>query len=397
MKKSLLAVAVLGAMSGAAFAQVAPNNITLYGIVDAGLQSTRTTTQTAANVASTRATVNGLNSGIQSGNRWGLRGSEDLGGGLRANFQLESGFTLDNGALAQGSSTTANRRLCIDNTTSAVTSPGSASCPTGTTAANVATGVTPTNRLFGRAAWMGLSGGFGEVRLGRMAVYSSNVTAIADPFGNGFNNAAWTYLSTAAGPQRNDNTVLYLTPTMSGLQGGLYYSFGEVATPATASTAKDNWLGLGVTYTAGPLALGLAYDSVDSSRDAANANATTAAVTSQRDTKWLNLGASYNFGVATVRFGYVDQEAANRTDRKGYIIGANVPLAGGVLLASYQDGEDKTSAGVKTDYSRLSLGYTYNLSRRTNVYTAFSNGKSKEPTYTSSKDRQLSLGVRHTF
>jgi GBP family porin len=379
MKKSLLAVAVLGAMSGAAFAQVAPNNITLYGILDAGLQSTKTTTRASDAAAEVSGTVTGLNSGIQSGNRWGLRGSEDLGGGLRANFQLESGFNLDNGALAQGTTTTVSTAVA-------------------STPASVGTATVPSvNRLFGRAAWMGLSGGFGEVRLGRMATYSSNVTGIADPFGNGFNNAGWQYLSTAAGPQRNDNTVMYLTPKMSGLQGGVYYSFGEVSSPVSASTAKDNWIGFGVTYNQGPLGLGLAYDTVDTSRNAAAATATAAAVTEQRDTKWLNLGASYNFGVATVRFGYVDQDAANRTDRKGYIIGADVPLAGGVLLASYQDGEDKTSAGVKTDYSRLSLGYTYNLSRRTNLYTAFSNGKSKLPTFTSSKDRQFSLGVRHTF
>ena len=363
MKKSLLAVAVLGAMSGAAFAQVAPNNITLYGIVDAGLQSTKTTTRASSTAAEVSGTITGLNSGIQSGSRWGLRGSEDLGGGLRANFQLESGFALDNGTLAQGATATV---------------------PT-TTAGTNATVVT-TNRLFGRAAWMGLSGGFGEVRLGRMAIFSgASVTGIADPFGNGFSNASWAYLSTAAGPQRNDNTIMYLSPTMSGLQGGLYYTFGEVSSPVAANTAKDNWIGGGVTYSAGPLALGLAYDTVDTS------------TTTNRDAKWLNLAASYNFGVATVRFGYVDQDAANRTDRKGYIIGANVPLAGGVLLASYQDGEDKTSAGVKTDYSRLSLGYTYNLSRRTNVFTAFSNGKSKLVNYTSSKDRQFSLGVRHTF
>lgn len=349
MKKSLLAVAVLGAMSGAAFAQVAPNNITLYGIVDAGLQSTKTTTRASATAEEVSGTITGLNSGIQSGSRWGLRGSEDLGGGLRANFQLESGFSLDTGVVGQSTA-----------------------------------GSNP--KLFGRAAWMGLSGGFGEVRLGRMAIFSgASVTGIADPFGNGFSLASWSYLSTAAGPQRNDNTIMYLSPAMSGLQGGLYYTFGEVSSPVAANTAKGNWIGGGVTYSAGPLALGLAYDTVDTS------------TTTNRDAKWLNLAASYNFGVATVRFGYVDEDAANRTDRKGYIIGANVPLAGGVLLASYQDGEDKTSAGVKTDYSRLSLGYTYNLSRRTNVFTAFTNGKSKLVDYTSNKDRQFSLGVRHTF
>jgi predicted porin len=343
MKKSLLAVAVLGALSGAAFAQVAPNNITLYGIVDAGLQSTKTTTRASATAAEVSGTVTGLNSGIQSGSRWGLRGSEDLGGGLKGNFQLESGFNLDNGTSAQG------------------------------------------GRLFGRAAWLGLSGGFGEVRLGRMAIFSgASVTGIADPFGNGFSNAGWQYLSTAAAPQRNDNTVTYLTPNMGGLQGGLYYTFGEVATPVAATTAKNNWIGGGVTYSAGPLALGVAYDTVDSS------------TTTTRDAKWLNLAASYDFGFATLRAGYVDQEEANRTDRTGYILGANVPLGGGVLLASYQDGEDKL-AGAKTDYTRLSLGYTYSLSKRTNVYTAFTDGKAKAAGYTANKERAFSLGVRHSF
>ena len=190
MKKSLLAVAVLGAMSGAAFAQVAPNNITLYGIVDAGLQSTKTTTRASATAAEVSGTITGLNSGIQSGSRWGLRGSEDLGGGLRANFQLESGFSLDTGVVGQSTA-----------------------------------GSNP--RLFGRASWVGLSGGFGEVRAGRMAIFSSAfVTGTADPFGNGFSSAGWQYLSSAAGTQRNDNTIMYLSPNISGLHGGIYYTFG---------------------------------------------------------------------------------------------------------------------------------------------------------------------------
>lgn len=336
MKKSLLAVAVLGAMSGAAFAQVAPNNITLYGIADVGFQTTKTDNGT------TSSRVTGINSGIQSGSRWGFRGSEDLGGGLKANFNLEAGYTIDNG--------------------------------------NVANGAT----MFGRAAWAGLSGGFGEIRMGRMTIFSSSVAYNADPFGGGFGQAVWG-LSQAGATKRNDNTITYLTPNMSGLQGAVYYSFGEVASPVPANTAKNNWLGLGVTYAAGPLFLGLAYDSVDTSTN------------TNRDEKWLNLAASYNFGIATVRFGYVDEERANRVDRTGFVLGANVPLAGGQVMASYQDGEDKQTGVATIDYTRYAIGYTYPLSRRTNVYTAYANQKDKQSGAATIKRNQFSLGIRHTF
>jgi predicted porin len=367
MKKSLLAVAVLGAMSGAAFAQVAPNNITLYGIVDAGLQNQRVT-----GTSLTSSSVTGLNSGIQSGNRWGLRGSEDLGGGLRANFNLESGFTLDNGTSAQG------------------------------------------GRLFGRASWVGVAGGFGEVRLGRQTIFSSaSVVGIADPFGVGFGLAGYQFTfpnlgpigttvntaagtttlgSQSAGTQRNDNTLTYLTPNFSGLQAGLYYSFGERPSSST-TVAKNNWVGGGVTYTKGPLAVGLSYDSLDSS--------TTGAL---QDDKWLNFAASYNFGVATARFGYYDEEGrtgaipggARNVDRNGWILGATVPLAGGNLLASYQKGDIKPTGLAKTKLDKYAFGYTYPLSRRTNVYTSYAQGQLKEPGLTI-KAREFSLGVRHTF
>ena len=113
MKKSLLALAVLGAFAGAASAQT---NVTVYGLVDAGIQRTDTDNSGARW---------GLDSGLQSGNRLGFKGSEDLGGGLSAIFTLESGFNLDDGTQAQG------------------------------------------GRLFGRQAWVGLNGGFGTVKFGR--------------------------------------------------------------------------------------------------------------------------------------------------------------------------------------------------------------------------------------
>lgn len=341
MKKSIIAVAVLGAMSGAAFAQVAPNNITLYGVVDIAFLRT-----SVEETGQQTKTTTGLNAGNQSGNRWGLRGSEDLGGGLKANFRLESGFNIVNGNSGQG------------------------------------------GRLFGRHAWVGLSGGFGEVRLGRQTLFSSaEVTGIADPFDNGFGIAGFQLLSSAAGTQRNDNTVTYRTPAMNGLQGAVYYTFGGKATPVPASESKDNWLGGGVTYSAGPLNLGLSYDTKDSSTNAAGS----------RDDKWLNLVGSYNFGAAKVHAGYVKEETTGE-DKTGYILGATVPLGGGELLAAYQSGKvDIIAAGVADPKIRgLSVGYTYALSKRTNVFTYVAQGKETEPGYTK-KTREVNFGIRHMF
>jgi predicted porin len=112
MKKALLALAVLAAFAGTASAQT---NVTMYGVLDMALQHEND------GVNSTTA----LDSGIQSGSRLGFKGTEDLGGGLKANFDLEAGVNADTGTSSQG-------------------------------------GI-----LFGRQAWVGLSGGFGSLRLGR--------------------------------------------------------------------------------------------------------------------------------------------------------------------------------------------------------------------------------------
>ncbi|WP_194722578.1 porin, partial [Noviherbaspirillum malthae] len=130
MKKSLIALAVLGTVAGASFAQT---NVTVYGVADAGL----------ARIDNGRVNTTALQSGQQSGSRIGFRGTEDLGGGLSAIFTLENGFNIDDGTLGQG------------------------------------------GRLFGRQAFVGLQGGFGAVKLGRQ--YNPIRTAVEniDPFGLG--------------------------------------------------------------------------------------------------------------------------------------------------------------------------------------------------------------------
>lgn len=198
MKKSLLALAVLGAFAGAASAQT---NVTIYGVADAGIARTDNGAQT-----STR-----LDSGLQSGSRIGFKGSEDLGGGLSAIFTLENGFSIDNGNLGQG------------------------------------------NRLFGRQAFVGLNGGFGAVKLGRQ--YNPIRTALesVDPFGFGLAGNISNVFSVYG--ERADNTINYSLPKLGGFYGQVGYSLGEVA----GSNSVGRQVGLSAGYANGPLNVVLAY------------------------------------------------------------------------------------------------------------------------------------------
>src|ERR1700693_4847188 len=189
LKKSLLALAVLGTVSGAALAQT---SVTLYGIADAGLDH-----DTGKYVG---GPVWAVRSGQQNSSRFGIKGTEDLGGGMSTNFMLENGFQLNDGSLKYGASAT-------------------------------------TPRLFGRQAWISLDGGFGSVKVGRQ--YSPMYFALGaiDPFG----------ISTAANAQnlfgygvdaldpisRSDNTISYTTPTVAGLSALAGYKLGK--TPGSAN------------------------------------------------------------------------------------------------------------------------------------------------------------------
>ncbi|MEA3130978.1 MAG: hypothetical protein QOF46_2773, partial [Paraburkholderia sp.] len=174
MKKSLLALAALGAFAGVAHAQ---SSVTLYGIIDEGFN---------INTNSGGKHLYNLSSGVLQGSRWGLRGTEDLGGGLKAIFVLENGFDVNNGKLGQG------------------------------------------GLMFGRQAYVGLSSQFGTVTLGRQ--YDSVVDYVGpleagDQWGgyiaahpgdiDNFNNA-----------YRTNNTVKYTSANYGGLTFGGTYSFG---------------------------------------------------------------------------------------------------------------------------------------------------------------------------
>jgi predicted porin len=202
MKKSLLALAVLGAFAGAASAQT---NVTIYGIVDMGL----------ARTDNGSTTTTSLDSGKQSGSRIGFKGVEDLGGGLSAVFNLENGFNADTGAQADAA------------------------------------------RLFNRQAWVGLAGGFGTVKAGRQftPVYANLGTF--DPFADGLAGDSARIFNTEYEGSRFDNDLTYHFEA-NGFRGELQYAFGEVAGNSSAKRALGGFAG----YKNGPIDAVVTYTKV---------------------------------------------------------------------------------------------------------------------------------------
>jgi predicted porin len=308
MKKTLVALAALAATG--AFAQ---SSVTLYGVaeatVDMGYKLTsgaRTDTFNAAGVVTTGlATSNSTAKSsfrVQDGNsqgvgtsRLGWRGTEDLGAGLKANFQMEMGIRLDDG--------------CTTDQTSTCAVGGS-----GNSGGNT----------FGRNAWVGASGGFGEVRLGRQVLGSFGVQAnswVAGSSSGLYETGAGT--APTMGGVRFANAIKYLTPNIGGFSGTVSLRAPEGntntstgGTPnATAETSNKIGLDLSAEYANGPLYLGAGYNKVNSTSASNNglAGALNVATAASGPTKAFTLGASYNLGVVQPFFNYTKQTADTST------------------------------------------------------------------------------------
>jgi predicted porin len=371
MKKSLIALAVLAA-SGAAMAQ---SSVTLFGVVDATVRFVD-----AGSVGGNTWSL--TNSGYNS-SRLGFRGTEDLGGGLSASFWLEAGVNNDNGT---GSASNLNN------------SPNGGSAPTGTQ------GLT-----FNRRSTVSLAGSWGEVRLGRDFVPYFWNTTIFDPFGTngvgavsnltlaGLSLTTGGILNTTAAGIRASNSIGYFMPNISGFYGQAMYAFGE---------QPDQILGVnnpnGSTGNVGSVRLGYANGPVDI---AVSWGQTTFAPSRQYYV--TNIGASWNFGVAKAMFLW-NQEAADSTTNttlrsNTYMLGATMPLGAGELKGSYSWG-NSTNDGL--DGYQLALGYVYNLSKRTALYTTYSyiSNSGKTASYNmgvapgvGNNTYGFDFGVKHSF
>ncbi len=384
MKKNLIALAIFGAFSGAALAQ---SNVTLYGIVDVNFQYND---PDASNASSTR----GINSGHQSGSRFGFRGSEALSPGLNAVFTIEGGFNPDLGTSGQG------------------------------------------GRLFGRQVWGGLSGGWGTAVLGRVATFSSGTGSFdmfgnTDPFLTGFGDSALASTFTSAGALRLDNSVLYSSPTFGGFKFGAGYSFNGNGTELAGSGANNRIWFFGANFSRGPFFAVVTYDIFDAPDGGIAGSAAAPRVAANAsDQKNLQVGLTFDLKFLKLHAGYAKEDNVYYTsglgiqpdpgaDADAWMGGVTVPLgpAGGTLLASYQRRNGDSvgacllasttaacpAASLQTrdrDVRVWAVGYTYPFSRRTNAYINFSDLDSElrsGATRAENGRKQYTVGMRHLF
>jgi GBP family porin len=363
MKKSLIALAVLGAFAGAASAQ---SSVTLYGIVDVNLQRTDPKAGTTTDPQATT----GVNGGHLAGNRWGLRGSEDLGGGMRAIFQLESGFSIDTGTSAQG------------------------------------------GRLFGRQAYAGLAGGFGTLVAGRIATFSSGTGAFdkfgaLDPFRTGYGIGGFQATFSSANSYRFDNTIAYLTPTMGGFSAGIGHTFRvDGSEQAGGSGNNNNGQIMYVNFSAGPLYGVITYDRLKIGE-----------VAGDPTQKHLQVGASYDLKVVKLSAAYAKEDdqyilAASGpsgtltggqvagSSAKAWAVGVVAPVGAHRFAGSYQKRDvDSFGATPEGDRKGFTLGYEYSLSRRTTFLASYADMKNDGSLKTTNNGgaKQMTVGLNHTF
>jgi predicted porin len=287
--------------------------------------------------------VTNLSSGVAYGSRLGFKGKEDLGGGMAAFFVLENGLNIDNGSAAQG------------------------------------------GLLFGRQAFVGLSSAAGSVTLGHQySPYYKAMRDVGDPFCAGYAGRAGNIMVTNT---RVDNMAQYASPTVMGLRAEVAVGFGEVA----GSSDKNRALSSAAYYVQGPLTVTLAWHQLNNATATDQSHNAFAAV-------------RYNFGPVDASLGYAENHGLAGARSDDTVLGVTLPLGGPhTLMASYIWHDDQ---GVSNKNARqLGVGYTYSLSKRTDLYAAWAhivnrNGASFKvgnATDNGSGNGGVNLGLRHSF
>lgn len=373
MKKSLIALAALATVATAAQAQ---SSVTIYGVMDAALVN--------VTGASSSGKVQGMGNGGLSTPRLGFRGTEDLGGGLKANFNLEAEVLVDTGSQTS----------------------------------------TP-EALFARRSTVGLEGNFGRVDLGRMDTLSYSQVAGFD--GMGGNNIGGLVATGSHGQTRVENAVTYVTPRISGVQLGLQtgtrtssstVTYGEISGESSAN--KVNTVSL--SYAAGNLELAA---HVSSDKDAAG----------DKMNDYTGGFARYNFGVLKATVGYMNRDMkrtavttggtttpANNTSTaittgnnevNKTFAAVSVPYGNWEFRGQYEQIQYKNIGSADQEPKVYSFGALYSLSKRTTLYAVYSqsnaDGTKAQEIVNSGKlagfsgtvsgtDKKASaIGIRHTF
>jgi len=362
MKKTLLAAALLAGFAGVAQAET---SVTLYGIIDTGIGYNK------VDVPGYDHSRVGMVNGVQSGSRWGLRGTEDLGDGLKAVFTLESGFDSSDGDQAQG------------------------------------------GRLFGRQATVGLaSDSWGQLDFGRQTNIASKYFASIDPFSAGFGQANIGVGISAANTYRLDNMVLYQTPSFGGFQFGAGYSFSADQQNSFETADNTRAITAGGRYVNGPLQVALSFDQLNGP-NAADEDATPRqyAIGGAHDFEVVSLSLAYArtedgwFQGPTVQGaagsplgGLASNSFADGFRANSYMVGLTAPLGAGKVLGSWQmvDPKNDNLTGGDETMNVFSLAYTYDLSKRTNLYVYGSYAKDFA-FIDDAKSLATGVGIRHRF
>ncbi|MDH4114609.1 MAG: porin [Burkholderiaceae bacterium] len=353
----------------------AQSNVTLYGIVDVGVQWNKQ----YSTASGQQEGVWSVDSGYQSGSRLGVRGAEALGSGLNAIFTLESGFDASTGQLTQG------------------------------------------GLMFGRQAWVGMQGGWGTLVGGRIPTPSSGTGAydmwsIVDPFGAGFgvNQTGTTFI--AANALRQDNAALYVSPVMAGFKGAAGYSFNRSGSETSPQGSNSTAVNLAASFSTGAFYAVVTYD-VLSYPDGGSATSNAG----NPDQKLLQIGGTFDFKVAKLHAAWASQSDISAVragvsiappsgvtayDNQAWMMGVSVPFGRSSLLASYQVANAgsvsyATATGIayfEPDYDVWGLGYTYKFSDRTNLHAGYGRVSAKGTLDSTRVDRQqAAMGLRHRF
>ena len=362
MKKTLIALAALSSIAGIAQAQ---SSVTLYGIADVYVASESTTARstTAGITSSNKTTQTLVDSGGMNTSRFGMRGVEDLGGGLKAVFALEGGIDVSTGATSSGS-------------------------------------------LFGRQAFVGVNGDFGTVTLGRHLTAYELLRGATNHSDNAilfsfsqlravYSNGVVDYAS------RTSNSLAYTSPSFGGFSGALVLGTGEDKT-ASVKASRNNSFHL--KYANGPLLVGYAYQNEKFNAGSALSTPGTAVPLGEVAQRDYNLfGASYDFGVAKITGSYQVAKQKNSVapaidgKDKEFQAGVTVPFGAAAVSAGYVRSKSDNT-GLKAQ--GFSLLGTYSLSKRTALYAGALTRKfdlDAAALAGTEKVTTVAAGLRHSF
>ncbi|TSE35779.1 porin [Tepidimonas charontis] len=324
MKKTLIALAAVAA-TGAAMAQ---SSVTLYGVADIGITDT--------NATGTKLKLDSSGTMNNTGSRWGIRGTEDLGGGLKAGFNFEAQVWLDDGAVKES------------------TVPNNPPNP-------------KNGNYFDRAAYMTLSGGFGELSLGRRLNPAFHTAAAWELTGAANYSAVSSQFGAVLAGVRTSDMIMYTSPNMSGFVA----QFGHRLKGDNGTKASND---LSLRYAQGPLSVAFNYNN-NAGRTGNN----------------KHLGASYDFGGFKLAGAWIDPAGA----AKGFAIGGSTTVGTVTLTADFV----RDTKAKDTDFV---LEAKYPLSKRTFAYAAYlRDGKKKDGAFKAATARKdvggFGLGIRHNF